>query len=146
MTSQRFYRFILNSIFKINISAIVYLALIVVLASVVTAYYNEGDPCYVDDPKYYGYYAPHPVYCYRFLQCTHGIFIGRNCSPGLHWNPEVNLCDWPVNSNCDGLTTQRSTTPTTQAPTTTTEYYTSPTDYETTSEYYSTYYTDAPEV
>lgn len=112
--------------------------------------YNEGDDCYVSNPLCYGYYAPHPIYCYRFLQCTHARFIGRNCSPGLHWNQEEGACDWPANVGCEGLTTERSTTvaPTTTPQTTTvtgfpetttTEYPETTTEDYTTTEYETTY-------
>lgn len=111
----------------------------IVFASLVAAY-NEGDACYASDPDVYGYYAPHPVYCYRFLQCTHGRFISRNCSPGLHWSVKEGACAWPHDANCDGLTTQRTTTTTTEGTTTGTTYY--PTT-DTTQEYESTYYTDS---
>lgn len=114
--------------------------LVVLVSHTLGQVYNEGDPCYASDPKEYGYYAPHPVYCYRFLQCTHGRFVGRNCSPGLFWSQEEGACDWPANVPCDGQTTQRSTTtttastPTGTAPTTTTTPYYPPTeDYEPTS-------------
>ncbi|XP_037030205.1 peritrophin-1-like [Bradysia coprophila] len=109
--------------------------LLAVLVSLTSAYNNEGDECYADDPKYYGYYAPHPIYCYRFLQCVHGRFVGRTCSPGLFWNQEDGACDFPANVHCEGQTTQRSTTTTTAATTTgtttTTTYYPT-TEYETT--------------
>lgn len=111
----------------------------VVFASLVAAY-NEGDDCYAPDPYYYGYYAPHPIYCYRFLQCVRGIFVGRNCSPGLHWNQEDGACDWPFNVNCEGQTTQRSTTQATTPTTpTTTPYYTTTPEYETTTYEPTTY-------
>lgn len=111
----------------------------VVFASLVAAY-NEGDTCLAPDPMYYGYYAPHPEYCHRYLQCIHGVFVGRNCSPGLHWNPEAGFngaCDFPANYNCQGQTTIRTTTEGTTIthsytePTTTTPVYES-TTYETT--------------
>lgn len=119
----------------------------VVFASLVAinTAYNEGDPCFAPNATYYGYYAPHPVYCYRFLQCTNSRFISRNCSPGLYWNPNEGFngaCDWPANVHCEGLTTQRTTTQaTTTAPPTgpTTGPPTAPTTTEGTTEY-TTYY------
>ncbi|KAG4070721.1 hypothetical protein HA402_005222 [Bradysia odoriphaga] len=81
--------------------------------------YNEGDPCFVTDPQCYGYYAPHPTHCYRYLQCAaNRTFVGRNCSPGLFWNQVLGACDFPANVPCGGQTTQRSTTTTTVATTT----------------------------
>lgn len=40
---------------------------------------------------YYGYYAPHLVYCHQYLQCIHLRFVARNCSPGLHWIPMIGI-------------------------------------------------------
>lgn len=129
------------------------LILVVVFASLVAAY-NEGDACFAPDPMYYGYYAPHPVYCHQYLQCTHGRFIARNCAPGLHWNVKEGACDWPSEANCEGQTTIRTTTEAT-TPTTTTEYDTTTPDYEATetteyetetTEYETTDYTEPESV
>ncbi|XP_022825940.1 probable chitinase 10 [Spodoptera litura] len=48
--------------------------------------------------------APHPRDCRLFFYCS-SIGIGiplvcRRCPAGLHFNPELLVCDWPNNVNC----------------------------------------------
>ncbi|KAJ8968420.1 hypothetical protein NQ314_002311 [Rhamnusium bicolor] len=49
----------------------------------------------------------HPVYiplldCSQFCQCSNGKAYLRNCPDGLHFNPILNVCDWPENAGCSG--------------------------------------------
>ncbi|KAJ8925530.1 hypothetical protein NQ315_009369 [Exocentrus adspersus] len=71
----------------------------------------------------------HPVYiplpdCTQFCQCSNGLPWLHNCPDGLHFNPTLNVCDWPENAGCTGGN-DTATTPggneTTEAPTITTE-------------------------
>nr|QCQ82719.1 sechitinase 13 [Spodoptera exigua] len=39
--------------------------------------------------------------CNQFYDCTTGALVVRNCPPGLHFNPSLGVCDWPVNAKCD---------------------------------------------
>lgn len=60
-----------------------------------------GDPCDVGDHEYNnGSYGPHPSDCTKYIQCLHGFYGERECSPGLHWNKEKGACDWPQKANC----------------------------------------------
>lgn len=45
-------------------------------------------------------HTQHPYSCERFLKCSNGEFIEMFCPDGLHFNPEVSVCDWPANVNC----------------------------------------------
>ena len=44
---------------------------------------------------------PAPGQCNAFFQCANGIqFETQYCPPGLHFNPEQLVCDWPDNVDC----------------------------------------------
>lgn len=48
-----------------------------------------------------------PVYgalpnCSQFCQCSNGVPYLHNCSAGLHFNPVLNVCDWPNAAGCTG--------------------------------------------
>ena len=36
-----------------------------------------------------GYTKPHPIDCYKYLQCRHGQFLEENCHNGHQFNSEV---------------------------------------------------------
>ena len=38
--------------------------------------------------------------CETYRQCVLGSFVELKCISGLHWNAEVNTCDWPANAKC----------------------------------------------
>lgn len=44
---------------------------------------------------------PHLTDCNLFYQCHQGNTYVKNCPEGLHFNPEYNWCDWPINVNCE---------------------------------------------
>ena len=40
--------------------------------------------------------------CDAFYTCSNGIWWDKQyCPDGLHFNPEVDVCDWPENAGCD---------------------------------------------
>ena len=44
-----------------------------------------------------------PGICNAFYQCSNGIWWDKQyCPDGLLFNPEVDVCDWPENVECDG--------------------------------------------
>ncbi|CAG9856716.1 unnamed protein product [Phyllotreta striolata] len=45
-------------------------------------------------------FAALPGDCNQYMHCQWGKFEIRQCAPGLHWNNEKNLCDWPQNAHC----------------------------------------------
>uniref|UniRef100_A0A6P7FM87 Uncharacterized protein LOC114329323 n=1 Tax=Diabrotica virgifera virgifera TaxID=50390 RepID=A0A6P7FM87_DIAVI len=53
--------------------------------------------------------------CTKFCQCSNGVPYEHNCPAGLHFNPKLNVCDWPQNAGCGGsdpVTTEQTVTPT----------------------------------
>lgn len=40
------------------------------------------------------------VNCSQFCQCSNGVAYLHNCSVGLHFNPKLNICDWPFIAGC----------------------------------------------
>ncbi|XP_060521021.1 mucin-2-like isoform X2 [Cylas formicarius] len=110
----------------------------IVFLSVVSSGYSNADqpPCpQVDGPD--SIYFP-DADCTKFWQCSNGVAYSKNCSGDLHFNPVLNVCDWPASAGCTGKgwapstttptsTTTKITTTTTSAPTTTTEVTTTST-------------------
>ena len=45
-------------------------------------------------------YYPHEYDCHWFFQCSDGVAYCWPCPDGLHWNTELNVCDWPYHANC----------------------------------------------
>lgn len=43
-----------------------------------------------------GDYSPGPT-CDRYYVCVSGTRTLQSCGPGLHWNADKKLCDWPAN-------------------------------------------------
>lgn len=72
-------------------------------------------------------HAPHPYSCEGFLKCSNGVFVEMFCPPGLLFNSELGVCDWPENVDCtpsyqtppswNSSTQSNSTTPSTNATT-----------------------------
>ncbi|KAJ8723100.1 hypothetical protein PYW08_003012 [Mythimna loreyi] len=75
--------------------------------------------------------APHGYDCGAFFYCSGlGRPVCRRCPAGLHFSPELQVCDWPSNVHCN---------PTTSYPTTTEDSSTTVTDSSTKpDEYYTT--------
>jgi len=57
---------------------------------------GDGGFC---DGKDNGTYT-HPE-CSKFYHCAHGITHEKDCPPGLLWNGDVGVCDWPYNVTCN---------------------------------------------
>lgn len=80
----------------------------VFLAFLVSAQFRAGDPCDVGDHENNnGSYQQHPSDCSKYLQCLHGQYGERSCSPGTHWNAEEVACDWPQKAGCVTFDTQQ---------------------------------------
>lgn len=48
-----------------------------------------------------GNYYNHETSCERFYQCSNGEKIELTCYAGLHFNPNINVCDYPENVMCE---------------------------------------------
>ena len=47
-----------------------------------------------------GQYYPVSGNCAAFYMCVNGILIEQPCAPGLHWNSDMQICDWSFASKC----------------------------------------------
>lgn len=45
-------------------------------------------------------FASYPGKCQDYLFCLYGTMQAGSCDNGLHWNTNLNTCDWPQNANC----------------------------------------------
>ncbi|KAF6212525.1 hypothetical protein GE061_013048 [Apolygus lucorum] len=47
-----------------------------------------------------GLFTSHPNSCTKYLQCLWEKYEVHTCPPGLHWNQESKICDWPATAGC----------------------------------------------
>ncbi|KAL1492113.1 hypothetical protein ABEB36_012603 [Hypothenemus hampei] len=76
-------------------------------------------------------FAAYPGDCSKYMQCLWGKYQIFQCGPGLVWNKEMTLCDWPRATSCQDTENEiddgteaffPSSTSTTRKPTTEWEY------------------------
>jgi len=46
-------------------------------------------------------FFPHPHDCHWFFYCSDGNAYCRKCPAGLHWNVDLDVCDWPHDAGCE---------------------------------------------
>jgi len=46
-------------------------------------------------------YLPHPSDCSKFFHCSNGEAQEKECQAGLYFNPNINVCDFPINVDCN---------------------------------------------
>ena len=80
---------------------------------------GEVPKCPFPDGEYSTFF-PHPNDCSWFFHCSNGEAYCKVCPPGLHWNVELETCDYPCDAGCISKPTTTTTTTTTTAPSTTT--------------------------
>ena len=56
--------------------------------------------CPIPDPKFVVFFA-HPSDCQRFFKCSNGVAHCKTCPANLHWNTELNTCDFPFRAGCN---------------------------------------------
>lgn len=72
-------------------------------------------------------FAPNPNDCNKYYLCDNGRPLVQSCPPGLHWNKNLKICDWPESAGCQSgsvslsdpnkpTTSPRPTTTTTRKP------------------------------
>ncbi|XP_026679374.1 uncharacterized protein LOC103509181 [Diaphorina citri] len=44
---------------------------------------------------------PHPNSCRKYLSCANGQTFESDCAPGTLFNPDLSICDFPYNVDCD---------------------------------------------
>lgn len=47
-----------------------------------------------------GSFLAHPYDCNKFYMCSSGQPYLMTCPVGLHWNVQLNTCDWEASANC----------------------------------------------
>ncbi|XP_049957899.1 chondroitin proteoglycan-2-like [Schistocerca serialis cubense] len=62
-------------------------------------------------------HLPHASNCSQFCKCDHGKPVTFDCPAGLHFNPTLEVCDWPENAGCAGGSASTSAPSSTAAPT-----------------------------
>ena len=45
-------------------------------------------------------FFPHPEDCEWFFHCRNGVAYCMKCPPGLHWNKDLDTCDFPYRAKC----------------------------------------------
>uniref|UniRef100_A0A182QJQ9 Chitin-binding type-2 domain-containing protein n=1 Tax=Anopheles farauti TaxID=69004 RepID=A0A182QJQ9_9DIPT len=63
-----------------------------------------------DNQSYIPDYFPHPTNCSRFYECRQKDAWELECPPGLHFNPKLNVCDYPINAGCEAIDPEGGTT------------------------------------
>ncbi|CAL1291488.1 unnamed protein product [Larinioides sclopetarius] len=53
-------------------------------------------------PSRFGLF-PDPDSCFRFYHCSHWVALRKWCPSGLHFNPKLQVCDWPYRAGCGGF-------------------------------------------
>ncbi|XP_015594846.1 peritrophin-1 [Cephus cinctus] len=80
------------------VAAFFFLGLVVIAFSVDDEI-PEGVNCPAQDPEN-ATHVPHPTNCNLFYTCSGGWPILSSCPAGLHFNAELEVCDWPDSANC----------------------------------------------
>ncbi|XP_044261534.1 probable chitinase 10 isoform X2 [Tribolium madens] len=63
---------------------------------------EDRDPeCPWPDPLNYTVHLPHETDCTKFYKCDHGKKVEFDCPNDLHFNPDLEVCDWPENAGCE---------------------------------------------
>ncbi|KYB26070.1 peritrophic matrix protein 14 precursor [Tribolium castaneum] len=74
---------------------------------------EDRDPeCPWPDPLNYTVHLPHETDCTKFYKCDHGKKVEFDCPDGLHFNKELQVCDWPGNAGCEEVNTDPTEDPT----------------------------------
>ncbi|MCL2562050.1 MAG: carbohydrate-binding module family 14 protein [Rikenellaceae bacterium] len=45
-------------------------------------------------------FLPHPENCCLYFKCFNGVALLRACPLGLHFNAQLEACDWPEMAGC----------------------------------------------
>lgn len=90
----------MKKILRINLLATFVLG--VIAAGII--HFKASAQCVGECPRQNGVYVvflPHRSDCTKYFKCEDGVAIMYQCQPGLHWNPMLNVCDWPENAGCE---------------------------------------------
>lgn len=64
----------------------------------VTAVYAASVECPPNNDEYVS--LPNPDDCGSFYKCDDGVPFYYDCPAGLHFSPELQVCDWPESAKC----------------------------------------------
>ena len=67
-----------------------------------SSYYGgpENNPCPPPGDDYYTVLVPVPGDCTSFYACSNGVLVLQHCPDGLHFNDELDTCEWPREAGC----------------------------------------------
>ena len=92
------FRFITCFHVDVSVASSLVLAVLVICAAELT---SAADPrCPRVDPRGYSVLFRHPSDCGKYYECSNGNAMLMPCPPGLYFNTELNVCDWPQNVKC----------------------------------------------
>ncbi|XP_052757052.1 mucin-2-like isoform X1 [Galleria mellonella] len=49
---------------------------------------------------------PHESNCSKFYYCAFGELVERDCPRGTHFNPTLQVCDWPGSAGCENTSSE----------------------------------------
>lgn len=77
--------------------------MVAVVVFTLSAFTNAaGDKgCPAVDPLGHTVLLPNPADCSTFFSCSEGVPILMHCPDGLHFNAELDVCDWPQDAGCE---------------------------------------------
>ncbi|GBO41615.1 hypothetical protein AVEN_4121-1, partial [Araneus ventricosus] len=65
---------------------------------------SDNETIIFECPKRFGLY-PDPQSCFKFYHCSHWIAYHKRCPSNLHFNPVLQVCDWPYRAGCENTAT-----------------------------------------
>ncbi len=68
-----------------------------------SSYYGgpENNPCPPPGDDYYTVLVPVPGDCTSFYACSNGVLVLQHCPDGLHFNDELDTCEYPTDAGCE---------------------------------------------
>ncbi len=87
-------------------------SMLTAMAAVVMVMLPSNSGCPEVDPLDHTVLLPVPGRCGCYYSCSNGVPILMCCPDGLWFNDELDVCDWPQNTNClptGTLVTQKKT-------------------------------------
>ena len=61
---------------------------------------GEVPKCPFEKDDGFAVFFPHPNDCHFFFHCSDGVAYCKECPADLHWNVELETCDYPYRAGC----------------------------------------------
>ena len=90
----------MKNILKAGLVTIVALLLVTATRSTVACPDGEVPDCSYSDGVNFTFFK-HPNDCHWFFHCSNGVAYCMKCPADLHWNVELETCDYPSRAGCD---------------------------------------------